>query len=77
MADYDPYLYPYHGLGSAYGVSQGEYDARPPKAVLWVPDPEQRHGWREVYVKPKARQPKPRAAGFAASMPSKRVKRGR
>ena len=22
-----------------------------PPAVLWVPDPEQRHGWREYYVK--------------------------
>ena len=28
-----------------------------PVAVLWVPDVEQRHGWREYYVK---RQPKPK-----------------
>lgn len=25
-------------------------------AVLWVPDPEQRHGWREVYVRRTAQQ---------------------
>lgn len=35
-----------------------------PAAVLWVPDPEQRHGWREFYVA-KAPTPKPgRAVGF-------------
>jgi hypothetical protein len=28
-------------------------------AVLWVPDPEQRHGWREYYVR-HGPQPKPK-----------------
>lgn len=29
----------------------GKDDEDHPAAVLWVPDPEQRHGWREFYVK--------------------------
>lgn len=32
-------------------------------AVLWVPDPEQRHGWREVYVR-RTVQRRRRAMGF-------------
>ena len=32
-------------------------------AVLWVPDPEQRHGWREVYVRRTAQQRR-RLMGF-------------
>lgn len=33
-------------------------------AVLWVPDPEQRHGWREYYVRKGNNQPKPGARGM-------------
>jgi hypothetical protein len=34
----------------------GYYDGV--RAVLWVPDPEQRHGWRELYVhEPAAKKP--------------------
>ena len=32
-------------------------------AVLWVPDPEQRRGWREVYVK-QTTKPSGRSMGF-------------
>ena len=32
-------------------------------AVLWVPDPEQRHGWREVYVRNAATKRR-RTVGF-------------
>lgn len=36
-----------------------------PAAVLWVPDPEQRHGWREFYVYPDAWQkPSGKRLGF-------------
>lgn len=31
-----------------------------PACVLWLPDPEQRHGWREYYVKKTT--PKPNSA---------------
>jgi hypothetical protein len=43
-----------------------ELDSTPdrPIAVLWLPDPEQRHGWREYYVAKHA-APKPgRPLGF-------------
>ena len=47
------------GLGSA-AVTPEEGPGRMDQyaAVLWVPDCEQRHGWREYYVK---RPPKPGA----------------
>jgi hypothetical protein len=32
-------------------------------AILWIPDPEQRHGWREVYVKRMVATPR-KAVGF-------------
>ncbi len=34
-----------------------------PACVLWVPDPEQRHGWREVYVDKPNDKPS-RSVGF-------------
>lgn len=43
-------------------VERGHAEADTPSdhadvaAVLWVPDPEQRHGWREVYVRRTAPQ---------------------
>jgi hypothetical protein len=33
-------------------------------AVLWLPDPEQRHGWREYYVKKAASKPCARRMGY-------------
>lgn len=33
-------------------------------AVLWVPDIEQRHGWREFYVKRPVSKPGARPVGF-------------
>lgn len=41
-------------------VEDATLDADRPVCVLWVPDPEQRHGWREYYVKRTA-TPKPGA----------------
>ena len=34
-----------------------------PAGVLWVPDPEQRYGWREVYVQKSSAKPD-RPCGF-------------
>lgn len=34
-----------------------------PAGVLWVPDPEQRHGWREFYVDKPGSSPE-RGMGF-------------
>jgi hypothetical protein len=35
-------------------------DSEAPIAVLWVPDPEQRHRWREYYVrKPDKKEDRP------------------
>lgn len=35
-----------------------------PAAVLWLPDPEQRHGWREYYVKREGPKPGSRRMGY-------------
>lgn len=44
-------------VGSA---EAGHVDSDHAAAVLWVPDPEQRRGWREVYVsKPGAKPDRP------------------
>lgn len=48
------------GMGAASTLPVG---GSHPKAVLWVPDPEQRHGWREFYVEPEAPPGRP-APGF-------------
>jgi len=49
------------GTGSAHSVGEPESDK--PAGKLYIPDPEQRHGWREYYVQ---RPPKPgsRPIGF-------------
>lgn len=44
-------------VGSAEAI---EAETERPVCVLWVPDIEQRHGWREYYVKKQA-TPKPGA----------------
>jgi len=33
-------------------------------AVLWVPDPEQRHWWREYYIRRSDAKPNARPIGF-------------
>jgi len=33
-------------------------------AILWVPDPEQRHWWREYYVQKATEKPNARPIGF-------------
>jgi hypothetical protein len=67
MADHEweyRYTDQYQGLGAGHGLP-AEPEARQTRAVLWVPDPEQRHGWREYYVKAEAPKPASRAAlGF-------------
>lgn len=50
--DNEAYTFVYQGTGGLHEL-RGPED-KPPvqvKAVLWVPDPEQRHGWREYYVR--------------------------
>lgn len=39
-------------------------DEERPVAVLWVPDPEQRHGWREYYVKRQPPKPNGKRMGY-------------
>lgn len=53
------------GVGAAHAVDGPEQSAVAPAARLLLPDPEQRHGWREHYVFP-ADQEKPgrRPIGF-------------
>ena len=46
------------GVGSAHAVHGPEVEAPTPLGCLWVPDPEQRRGWRERYIYP---EPKPGA----------------
>lgn len=55
-----------HGRAEVFGASDGdEPEAWNTAGILWLPDPETRHGWREYYIK----RPKPGAAsrgmGFA------------
>jgi hypothetical protein len=38
------------GIGSAHAISDNGDDQPRPVGVLWLPDPEQRRGWRERYV---------------------------
>lgn len=38
------------GIGAAHAVSEPQNDAPDVAGKLYVPDPEQRHGWREFYV---------------------------
>ena len=49
------------GTGTAQSIGEAEHDK--PAGRLFVPDPEQRHGWREHYVN---QPPKPgaRPIGF-------------
>jgi hypothetical protein len=41
-----------------------EDESSEPLATLWIPDPEQRHGWRERYVYPVKAKPNGKVIGF-------------
>jgi hypothetical protein len=47
----DEYTYIFQGIGSGHGLPPEEAPRPPVKAILWLPDPEQRHGRREHYVR--------------------------
>jgi hypothetical protein len=49
-------------LGMAQGAGPEDDDA--PLATLWIPDPEQRRGWRERYVYPDKPKPNGKPIGF-------------
>jgi hypothetical protein len=52
-------------IGQATAESgDAESDASQWAAVLWVPDPEQRRGWREYYVRKKAAEKPGGRLGF-------------
>lgn len=53
--------YPATMQGQAEVAHHGDPDR--PAGVLWVPDPEQRHWWREYYIQKPNGQPE-RQVGF-------------
>lgn len=62
--DEDQYWHgPGEGSGSVHDLSDSE-ESPGTACVLWVPDPEQRHGWREYYVPNEKPQAKPSTMGF-------------
>lgn len=46
------------------GKAEYEEDDELPVAVLWIPDIEQRHGWREFYVKKRQAKPNGKRMGY-------------
>lgn len=54
------------GIGSVFSLSGPEDVPTEPAGKLYVPDPEQRYGWREFYVHKPTVQEKPgaRPIGF-------------
>lgn len=61
--DWDYWYVPSMGTGSVHDLA----DTSPipeTATILWVPDPEQRNGWREYYVKREKPNAKPAAMGF-------------
>lgn len=50
-------------VGSASGAS-GDDDDEHPVAVLWLPDPEQRSGWRYKSIWPRQEKKPARRCGF-------------
>lgn len=59
-------LYPtFLGIGQAHPVSEAHEEKGDIVGRLYVPDPEQRHGWREFYVhREPAPKPGARPIGF-------------
>lgn len=54
------------------GVAEAVVDERAPEsiaAVLWVPDPEQRRGWREFYIRRQGGSSKPNARPIGFGKP--------
>lgn len=51
------------GQGSVHDLADSKPDA-PTAAILWVPDPEMRHSWREYYVQDEKPNDKPEQMGF-------------
>lgn len=53
-------------VGAAHPSSGGDdpSDLADFAAILWVPDPEQRHGWRELWVRKPDAKPASRPMGF-------------
>jgi hypothetical protein len=61
----DDNLLTYLGVGSAHSIAEPQDEDVKPAGRLFVPDPEQRHGWREFYVKPApVEKPGTRPLGF-------------
>lgn len=60
--DWDDYWWPANlGLGTVHDLADSSDDEpSKPAQILWVPDPEQRHGWREWYVSPDKPNGKPK-----------------
>jgi hypothetical protein len=53
------------GIGSVFAMNGPDDDKPDVAGKLYVPDPEQRNGWREFYVhKPPAWKPGARPLGF-------------
>lgn len=53
------------GVGSVFGLTGPEDEPKEVAGKLYVPDPEQRNGWREFYVHKSAQQkPGARPLGF-------------
>jgi hypothetical protein len=52
------------GAASVSGNEPEPSDVTDFAAVLWIPDIEQRHGWRELYVKRPQPKPGTRPVGF-------------
>ena len=51
-------------VATEVGKTEADDSTDYPAAVLWEPDPEQRHGWREFYVKKAAPKPNGKGMGF-------------
>jgi hypothetical protein len=53
------------GVGAVFGLTGPDDDKPDVAGKLYVPDPEQRHGWREFYIhKAVSEKPGARSIGF-------------
>jgi hypothetical protein len=60
----DPVWTPADTVAHEVGRAEYDEDAERPAAVLWIPDIEQRHGWREYYVKKAQQKPNGKRMGY-------------
>jgi hypothetical protein len=60
--DWDDYWWPVSlGLGTVHDLADSsDEEPQKPQQVLWIPDPEARHSWREWYVSPEKPNSKPK-----------------